>query len=318
MKVSLIWTVVCVISLILVARGSSAQAQAPKNDIYDNLLKNGVPLSNGQVYKLQEPVMPDGLKADEQDAILQKIGPKKRMADFLKGSKSDPFVLELNDLKGNPQQAIGRRVDMYYVAKGKLEWVTDPTFMKQQSNGANGQAVYLTPQELKERKLEVQPEGARFRDRYAHADFDLFGQVQVSGSGHGIETDGPDSMTVAYMLDPSFASDPKYPNQWQHIDLNPVGRKVFGTPEPYAGSGAYLKVTRLLTPPDRVFIEYHLVFDEPFGWFKGRDTLKSKLPNECDSEVKKFRGDLTDFGKRQATPAKPAPAPAANPPSGAK
>ena len=148
MKVSIAGLLVCVGSFLVAARAICADDKAPKNEIYDQLLNKGVPLSNDQVYKLQEPVMADGLKAADQDAILQKIGPKRRMVDFLKGSKSDPFVLELNDLKGDPKQAIGRRVDMYYVARGKLDWVTDPVFMKQQRSGANGQAEFLTPAEL--------------------------------------------------------------------------------------------------------------------------------------------------------------------------
>ena len=37
----------------------------------------------------------------------------------------------------------------------------------------------------------------------------LFGEVQVNGSGHGIETSGPDSMIVAYMSRPAIRQRPK-------------------------------------------------------------------------------------------------------------
>ena len=58
--------------------------------------------------------------------------------------------------------------------------------------------------------------------------------------------------------------------------------------------------TLVLDPHDlrtsgAVLVEYHLVFEEPQGWFGGSNLLRSKLPLVCQDGVRKFR-------RRMATP----------------
>ena len=77
-------------------------------------------------------------------------------------------------------------------------------------------------------------------------------------------------------------------------------------------------MTRLLnTKTPQIFVEYHLVFEEPFGWFKGGPTLTSKLPNKFEADVRAFRKDIRDFeAQQQAAAANPAPAAKGNPAKG--
>jgi hypothetical protein len=41
-----------------------------------------------------------------------------------------------------------------------------------------------------------------------------------------------------------------------------------------------------------MLIEYHSVFEQPSGWFGGRDRLRSKLPLAVQDEVRTFRRKL--------------------------
>ena len=41
-----------------------------------------------------------------------------------------------------------------------------------------------------------------------------------------------------------------------------------------------------------MFIEYHVAFIEPEGWFHGTNLLRSKLPIVAQEMVRKFRRNL--------------------------
>jgi hypothetical protein len=57
--------------------------------------------------------------------------------------------------------------------------------------------------------------------------------------------------------------------------------------------GQYLKVTALVDADDKpngkLFIEAHMVFHEPQGWFGGANLLGSKLPLAVQDNVREFR-----------------------------
>jgi hypothetical protein len=71
-----------------------------------------------------------------------------------------------------------------------------------------------------------------------------------------------------------------------------TGPLQLGSPSPYTAAGFYLKVTRLIEPAGAALIEYHMVFDEPNGWFGGANLLRSKLPLVIQEEVRNFRRRL--------------------------
>ena len=105
----------------------------------------------------------------------------------------------------------------------------------------------------------------------------LFDMVEVSATRYAVLTKTPRSITLAAQVDPRFVGDEQYPNQWRAVTKDAVGKIVFGSPQPYAGAGFYVKATRLELPKDAIFVEYHSVFQEPAGWFEGQNTL----PQNC-------------------------------------
>ena len=48
----------------------------------------------------------------------------------------------------------------------------------------------------------------------------------------------------------------------------------------------------LAAPEEALFIECHLVFDEPQGWFNGANLIRSKVPVLVEDTVRKARRRL--------------------------
>ncbi len=211
-----------------------ARADHKDNTIFNELLEKGIPISNGNTIVIQQPVMADGLNAAAQQKVIAGLVAPKSLKSFLGGDRNAYSQLNIGGKPGTGENpATGRVIDLYFIANAKLETVGDKNFMKQQFGGGNGKAAFLTAQELKARNLTV-VDNEKIRERYAHADFDLFNLVQIYGTGHGIQTHTQDSEVVAFILDPRFAEDPKYPNQWKPIKPDPrTGKAMFGDPKPY-------------------------------------------------------------------------------------
>jgi hypothetical protein len=101
-----------------------------------------------------------------------------------------------------------------------------------------------------------------------------------------------DSIVLASQLDPRFAKDAAFPNQWRSLTLKD-DKEMLGDPSPFESAGMYIKLTRLHEPAGAIFIEAHQVFVEPKKWFEVPNMLKAKLPIVIQSEVRTFRKELT-------------------------
>ncbi len=114
---------------------------------------------------------------------------------------------------------------------------------------------------------------------------------------HTIVTRQPDSLLAATQIDPRFAKDSDFPNHWRKISRDDEGQRHLGPAQLYGGAGGYLKITRLHEPKGALFVEYHLIYTEPKGWFNGTDPLTTKLPAIIQSEVRTFRQELKQIKK---------------------
>ncbi|HQU41296.1 MAG TPA: hypothetical protein PK867_00730, partial [Pirellulales bacterium] len=117
-------------------------------------------------------------------------------------------------------------------------------------------------------------------------------KAQVSGIAHGVVTRGPNHILAASLLDPRFADDEDFPNRWRPIHRDASGKTNLGKPHSYAGLGGYCQAVELDEPRGALFIECHLVIDEPHGWFNGANLLRSKLPIVMQDNVRTLRRKL--------------------------
>ena len=112
---------------------------------------------------------------------------------------------------------------------------------------------------------------------FRHFELDFQGKVRLRATVRAAWTSTDESVLVAAKVDPRFLGDPEFPNQWQSI-LDKGGARKFGQANPWFGAGLYMKITRLADPAGALFVEEHVVFVEPKGWFDGANLLRSKLP----------------------------------------
>jgi hypothetical protein len=272
---------------------------AGDNPLLQQLVTQGVPISQGQVMKLPAPTMPDGLDAAKQRAALETIAdPNHPVERLLEKSINSPFQLKISNEPGGT----GRRVDLWYVAYGDFAKITSEEYLnerikqstdqsKQENDGLPRDSHELTIEERQARGLNVIQKDD-LNETYAHVIFPLFDRVILSTTSKVVQTKSGESATIAALLDTKFADDKDYPNFWQPLKRDDAGMLKMGERKAYTGVGSYLKITNLQEPAGAIFVEYHTVFDEPEGWFNGANLLRSKLPLIAQDSVRKFRREV--------------------------
>ncbi len=291
--------------LLLLATVSLSQA-AEQNVILDNLLELGVPIGNAR-FRLPDPTLPDGLNAGQQRQALAPITDNGHPLDgLMRKAVVAPFVLRIKD-EPDAGQGRPRRVDLWFVAHGDFDHLSDEDFLQQQvdtettsqQGGSLMEGTILTDEQLRARKIAIVPD-----ERFLTIKLELFDRVNVRGTMRARLSRGTESVTVAAMLEQQFVPDHEFPNAWSSLKLDDAGRTVIGAARPYVGAAWYCKATKLKQPQGAILIEYHILFDEPEGWFNGANLLRSKLPLLVQDGVRKFRRRFAEqTGPRQQTAA---------------
>ncbi|HEY4309674.1 MAG TPA: hypothetical protein VGN12_09515 [Pirellulales bacterium] len=271
------------------------------NPILKQLVDAGVPVGSGAPLKLPPPTLPDGLDAAAQKKAIQGIADANHPVDaLLRKSIVSPFQLIIRSEGNATGDVTGKRVDIWCVVYGDLSTITKEGFLEERfSLGSKGESnnkpaaksVILSAEELKKRNIQIAT-AADAKEGFAYASFSLFDRVQISGTGHVYQTRTKTSVLMASLLAPGFADDADFANRWAAIDRDKEGNFKVGAPHPYAGYGSYVKVTELIEPSGALFVEYHLVFDEPKAWFSGANLLRSKLPLMVQDNIRKFRREV--------------------------
>lgn len=300
-----IWpTLAFVLFLLSVAAVDSAE-----NRLLDELTREGAQLSSSdEPTRLPRPSLDDSLDAAAQTKEVRRIAGKKYPYEqFVRNSPVAPFLLEIHSIggerngggKANPSgYAKGRvqQVDLWFVAHGALATVTDRDLMGQlagdaDQSGDKARSKELTTEELRERDLRIEADDGRHTN-YFHFDLAVLERVRLSGIGQSETTRGPRRVVAAVRLDPRFIDDAEYPARWRPVKRDAAGKTVVGDEQPYSGFAGYCQVTELTEPKGALFVECHIVFDEPHGWFNGTNLLRAKLPLLVQENVRKFRRKL--------------------------
>ena len=314
--------VVC--SAIMAAIGGGF-AVAPRaiaqmvNPVLDDLQKRGVPFG-ASFRPLPALTMPDGLNETGQKQAIQSVLTKLtkrqgKQVGYAEFTKSDgPFVLLTDFVEGNSKPMPGHSVDLWFVVEGNLAKITAPTFLRRQFQlDQNDRIDIIKPTELPmgiTTAPEKYPGGGEW---FAHGEFTLLSQdlrLRVEGTAHTVESVTPESGTMAGLIDKRFTQSAKYPNRWRPILRDENGgirrdaakQPLLGPAAPYISAGGYLKVTKLIQPAGALFVEYHLIYDEPKGWFNGKDLLRTKLPIKTEGDVRDFRHQVTEANESPYQP----------------
>ena len=270
------------------------------NAIYDALVEQGIELTPQERVTLPRPVLDDGIdQIKQQRAIESLLAGRYDWETFTRKAIVSPFLLKISD-DGRESGRIGRRVDLYFVAYGSLNALGSDNYLQQQLNiaaagdqGAEGGRVQiLTGDELGKRGLPASQGSGD--PRWVAVESTLLSKVRISLTTQNMKTETSDSILIASIADPRFVEDAEYPNQWRSITSDDAGRRQIGPPQAYSGLGSYVKGTRLAQPAGAIFVEYHVAFAEPQGWFHGANLLRSKLPIVAQDMVRKLRRRTSD------------------------
>jgi hypothetical protein len=280
-----------------VAMPAATYGQGQANPVFDDLVKNGVPF-NGGFRKIRPPTLPDGLNAQQQQQEVQAVLNKKpgmpvTFKQFTENNLNAKYVLLIDDLTppfGGPGQP-GHSIDLWFVVWGQLPTLTAPAFLKQQFQpDPNDKMDVLQPNDL---PANIVPQKvANGGEWWVHGQFMLLSndqRAQVRATARAFETTNQDSGTVGAIIDKSFNQHPKFPNEWRPVTGKAGGQPQLGQPTPYVSAGGYVKITKLLQPAGALLVEYHMVYDEPNGWFDGKNLLRPKLNTKTEDDVRNFR-----------------------------
>jgi hypothetical protein len=271
------------------------------NPVLTELMEKGVMMSDGVAYKLPPPAMTDALDAASQKVAIEKIsGGRYTFEDLVQKTTSAPVMIRFRTLKtAEGESATIRAIDVWFVAYGKWETLNSKDFQDSLAKGKDtegenrvvSKSGILTDEEMQKRKLKLdKPEGQEAK--FLYATFSLFDQVEVSATRFVVVTRGKSDLLTAARIDGRFSKDDEYPNQWRPILRDAAANISLGPRQPYSGAGAYVKITRLAEPADSIFVEGHIVFEEPYGWFEGGNELRSKAPTMIQQRAKIFRSKL--------------------------
>ena len=288
------------INLCLLAVCAEAIAAGPgveTNPMFSELLEKGVRMSDGRAYKLPAPAMADALDAAGQKAAMEKIsGGRYTFDDLVQKTTSAPVMIRMRTLKAaEGESATIRAIDVWFVAHGKWETMNSKDFQDSLAKGKDtegenrivSKSGILTDEEMQKRKLKLEtPEGQEAK--FVYTTFSLFDQVEVSATRYAVVTRDKNFLLAAARIDGRFDNDADYPNQWRPILRDAARISAWARRSRNWGRG--LRENHpACEPADAIFVEGHMVFEEPYGWFEGGNVLRSKAPAMIQQRAKIFR-----------------------------
>jgi hypothetical protein len=289
------------ITLSILAALSAAPEKSPalKNPVFEQLLTKGIEMSDGKSYKLRPPILADGLDAAGQLAAIEKAaGTRYPMKDVLMNDYFAPVVTKVRDAKRPAgQEPAVRVIDTWFVIHGDWDILTSKSFLESTTAAENGKSRIvlksgeLTAQEQQKRHLTTTSTAA-VEQRFLYSTFRLFDRVQVSATRFAVLTREKDTVLAAGRIDPQFDKDAEYPNEWRPLLRDVQANIKTGAAHPFHRAGGYAKITRLKEPANAVFIEFHMIYEEPYGWFDGLSLVKQKVPAMVQEKVRTLRRKL--------------------------
>ena len=280
-----------VVTALSLAAPPEAPTHEASNPLFKSLLEDGFAVSAKDKVKLPKPTLPDGLDATKQKAAINAlISENYKFDQFTENTNVAPQLLKIRDIKAGEPKLPPRGVDAWFVVHGDLKSLEDDKFLDRMMNSGRGagQAKQLNGLDLMKRKIVI---ADAKKESIGHTEFDFLEKVRLRATARVMWTRTADSVVVAGEIDPRFADDDDFPNEWQSIDKG-AGVKL-GPKTPWVGAAFYIKITKLAEPAGALFCEQHIVFVEPEGWFDGANLLRSKLPIAVQINVRNMRKEWT-------------------------
>jgi hypothetical protein len=277
-------------SMLLLLLSVVTDQQIELNPVYAQLLQTGVEI-NETLVKFPQPTMVDGLDAEQQNQIISEIGGEAYdFKSMIRPSTVAPHVMR-TELK-EEGKARYRVADFWFVTYGKLDVLTDETVLQQMldPNKEEGEGNAITTEVLKSVGIEISDAE---HDAYGRVSYLLEKKVDLHLTGRAYWSKTDESIVATMIIDPRFSEHAEFASTWSPMTRDVSGQLQPGAAQPYRGMGLYMKVTQLKGVEGALFVECHLIFNEPVEWFDGLNYLGSKLPPIVSKQVRTMRAELS-------------------------
>jgi hypothetical protein len=302
------------LALVFLSAAPAIAAAPAENAVFKELVEKGVKMSDGTMVKLRRPIVPDGLDAAGQLAAIAKVADARApVKELLAKSSYAPVVTKVRTPSaGEGEGPAVRTVDVWFVAYGDWKRLNSKEFIDSvvaaEGNKSKRSIVtktgFLSDAEIAKRKLTAKIVDG-YEERFLYTTFSLFERVQVSATRFSVLTKGNDVVLAAGKIDSRFDNDADYPNEWRPLVRDVQAEVKPGAAHLFAHAGGYAKITRLKEPADAVFVECHLIYEEPYAWFDGINLVKQKVPVMVQEKIRAFRRKLASADGDDAKQGKP-------------
>ncbi len=282
-------------SALIFVLASSLHVEDPENPVFRSIMADGLS-RNGTTVRLPQPTLLDAQSPEQTKNALKTIaGDDRAVQELLRDSITAPFILKTRDVKAG--DAIIRSVDLYFVVYASLNEI-DPDKILQRPGAEpvevgnmRFQTRRLTDQELAEKRFAPLAAVAGRTEWVTHQSGRLLDRIVVESTDRAVFTRTAESCLIAIRTDPAFDSDTKFPNRWATLSRKGTV-ETEGPAQPYGGSAAYLKITRLAGESGALFVETHMAFIEPNDWFQGNPILRSKFSVIAQDQIRRLRREI--------------------------
>jgi|GEM_PF-5193730 len=263
---------------------------------------------------LPAPILADGLSAAEQNKVLEQFATGRKTVSLprLRAPKIAHDAIQLwdhariSELKKIQTTDMVTTVTAVVTAEGRLETVADREFLEQliavfqekkreqddeQAEQPEEESAEVEAETLKKAGIDPEQLANQDQERIRWVRGSLEETLKLSGVARSYWTQTKDSVLIAVAFDRRFDFDDKLRPAWEKYERKENGALALVEKGSSYCFGAYVKVTQL-QGTDILFAELHAAVIQPHVWFKGRDTLSSKLSTLVNDEAKSLRRKL--------------------------
>ncbi|TWT78573.1 hypothetical protein Pla123a_13660 [Posidoniimonas polymericola] len=296
------------IAILLVLAPAACWAQFTKtteHPLVAELTTKGFEI-DGAPIKLLPPLVTPDMPADEQRAAFAGLVSERRMEKYLQDSVVASYKLDIDDIGQTAERGTVRRLDLYFVVHGSLQVIHEKELLSSLMGGEktasaaaeSGFETYAKPLDESAERPDTLPPAGELTSGMFRYRFPILEKVVVSGlaSSAGMHVDG--GVVQSAVSPRELLDDPANPTEWRPIPRGAKTDAELGPPEPFKGFYCYLHATQLGFVDNAVLVECHAAYIEPYGWFRGRNLLASKLPLLMQQNVRDFRRKLKEVEEK--------------------
>ncbi len=280
----------------LVILGASAVAA---QDLLTEMTMGGVEFSPTVQVPLQPPTLMGEFSEKELTDRKKRLAGNDDWDRFVRDSVVAPVTIKLEYVTDSQGTRVGHNVHSAFVVHAKLASIVDRDLMEQifgkaqsSSNESGLKFEELSAQELAEAGIVAAGNGdgsetaESVKKTFSQIEFDLLEKIRLRGVMCIERSSTPNSITVAWRMEPEFGESKVRATTWQRIGANTT------EPKPYRGWGGYLHVTRISESPEMLMIESRMLLHELPEWFSASNFVRSKLPLAIQESARSFRRKL--------------------------